>query len=36
VVCESAESEAELRAIFADLDTVIRSEPGVGEYDQKI
>jgi phosphomannomutase / phosphoglucomutase len=36
VVCESAESEAELRAIFADIDTVIRSEPGVGEYDQKI
>lgn len=34
VVCESAESEAELRAIFADLDAVIRSEPGVGEYDQ--
>jgi phosphomannomutase / phosphoglucomutase len=34
VVCESAESEAELRAIFADLDAVIRSEPGVGDYDQ--
>ncbi|MFD2741707.1 phosphomannomutase/phosphoglucomutase [Sulfitobacter aestuarii] len=34
VVCESAESEAERRAIFADLDRVIRSEPGVGEYDQ--
>ncbi|MHA6326447.1 phosphomannomutase/phosphoglucomutase [Roseivivax sp. CAU 1753] len=34
VVCESAESEAELRAIFAALDAVIREEPGVGEYDQ--
>ena len=34
VVCESAESEAELRAIFADLDAVIRTEPDVGEYDQ--
>ncbi|WP_417525592.1 phosphomannomutase/phosphoglucomutase [Marinovum sp.] len=34
VVCESAESEAELRAIFAALDAVIREEPGVGDYDQ--
>ena len=34
VVCESAESEAELRAIFAEIDQVIRTEPGVGEYDQ--
>ncbi len=34
VVCESPESEAELRAIFADLDTVIRTEPAVGDYDQ--
>ena len=34
VVCESADSEAELRAIFADLDAVIRTEPDVGEYDQ--
>jgi phosphomannomutase/phosphoglucomutase len=34
VVCESPESEADLRAIFADLDSVIRSEPGVGDYDQ--
>ncbi|MDW4499105.1 phosphomannomutase/phosphoglucomutase [Sulfitobacter sp. D35] len=34
VVCESPESEAELRAIFADLDAVIRTEPGVGDYDQ--
>ncbi len=36
VVCESPESEAELRAIFEDLDAVIRTEPSVGEYDQKI
>ncbi len=36
VVCESPESEAELRAIFADLDAVIRSEPEVGEYDQTL
>jgi phosphomannomutase/phosphoglucomutase len=34
VVCESPESDAELRAIFADLDAVIRTEPGVGDYDQ--
>jgi phosphomannomutase/phosphoglucomutase len=36
VVCESAESEEELRAIFAEIDAVIRTEPAVGEYDQKI
>jgi len=36
VVCESPESMAELRAIFADLDAVIRTEPMVGEYDQTI
>ena len=36
VVCESSESEAEMRAIFEDLDAVIRTEPGVGDYDQKI
>ena len=36
VVCESPESQSELRAIFEDLDVVIRTEPGVGEYDQKI
>lgn len=36
VVCESAESEAEMRAIFADLDAVIRTEPAVGAYDQTI
>ncbi len=34
VVCESPESEAELRAIFADIDAVIRTEPSVGAYDQ--
>jgi phosphomannomutase/phosphoglucomutase len=36
VVCESPESESEMRAIFEDIDAVIRTEPGVGEYDQKI
>ena len=36
VVCESTESEAEMRAIFADLDAVIRTEPQVGAYDQTI
>ncbi len=34
VVCESPESEDELRAIFADIDAVIRTEPSVGDYDQ--
>lgn len=34
VVCESPESEAELRAIFGDLDAIIRVEPNVGNYDQ--
>ncbi|MFV0473193.1 MAG: phosphomannomutase/phosphoglucomutase [Pikeienuella sp.] len=34
VVCESTESEARLRAIFADLDGIIRRQPEVGEYDQ--
>ncbi|GAA6199424.1 phosphomannomutase/phosphoglucomutase [Aquicoccus sp. SU-CL01552] len=36
VVCESAQSEDEMRAIFTDIDTVIRSEPSVGDYDQRI
>ena len=36
VVCESSESEAEMRAIFDDIDAVIRTEPGVGDYDQTI
>ncbi|MDH3666327.1 MAG: phosphomannomutase/phosphoglucomutase [Paracoccaceae bacterium] len=34
VVCESARSEEELRAIFEALDRVIRTEPSVGAYDQ--
>ncbi|WP_457644958.1 phosphomannomutase/phosphoglucomutase [Profundibacter sp.] len=34
VVCESPESDAEMRAIFADIDAVIRMEPAVGDYDQ--
>jgi len=34
VVCESPESEVDLRAIFDDLDSVIRTESAVGEYDQ--
>ncbi|WP_171209952.1 MULTISPECIES: phosphomannomutase/phosphoglucomutase [unclassified Ruegeria] len=36
VVCESSDSEDEMRAIFAELDAVIRTEPGVGDYDQTI
>ncbi len=36
VVCESPESETEMRAIFADIDAVIRTEPSVGDYDQTI
>jgi phosphomannomutase/phosphoglucomutase len=36
VVCESSESEAEMRAIFAEIDAVIRTEPSVGDYDQTI
>jgi phosphomannomutase/phosphoglucomutase len=36
VVCESPDSEAEMRAIFEDLDAVIRTEPSVGDYDQRI
>ena len=34
VVCESPESDAELRAIFKDIDAVIRTESNVGDYDQ--
>ncbi|MEX0312042.1 MAG: phosphomannomutase/phosphoglucomutase, partial [Tateyamaria sp.] len=34
VVCESPESEDELRAIFSDIDAVIRTEDNVGDYDQ--
>jgi phosphomannomutase/phosphoglucomutase len=36
VVCESPESEAEMRAVFRDLDALIRAEPTVGAYDQSI
>jgi phosphomannomutase len=36
VVCESPESEAEMRAIFADINAIIRTESSVGEYDQTI
>jgi len=36
VVCESPESADELKAIFDDVDAVIRTEPAVGDYDQKI
>ncbi|WGI23334.1 phosphomannomutase/phosphoglucomutase [Amylibacter sp. IMCC11727] len=36
VVCESPESDAEMRAIFADVDAVIRTEDAVGDYDQTI
>ncbi|MDR9485848.1 MAG: phosphomannomutase/phosphoglucomutase [Sediminimonas sp.] len=36
VVCESSTSEDEMRAIFADIDAVIRTEPAVGAYDQTI
>lgn len=36
VVCESPASDAEMRAIFADIDAVIRTEPSVGDYDQTI
>lgn len=36
VVCESPESEAEMRDIFANIDAIIRTEPSVGAYDQTI
>jgi len=36
VVCESPTSDAEMRAIFTDIDAVIRTEPSVGDYDQTI
>ncbi len=36
VVCESPESEAQMRAIFADVDAYLDTVPEVGEYDQKI
>ena len=34
VVCESPESDTEMRTIFNDIDAVIRTEPSVGDYDQ--
>ncbi|HWA30593.1 MAG TPA: phosphomannomutase/phosphoglucomutase [Rhizomicrobium sp.] len=36
VVCESPVSEAEMRAMFKDVDTRLSKHPEVGEYDQKI
>ncbi|MDQ7070591.1 MAG: phosphomannomutase/phosphoglucomutase [Rhodobacterales bacterium] len=36
VVCESPESDAQLRAIFNDIDAIIRTEPLVGDYDQTL
>ncbi len=36
VVCESPESETELRQIFSEIDGFIRQEPSVGDYDQTI
>jgi phosphomannomutase/phosphoglucomutase len=36
VVVESPTSEANMRAIFADLDARLSAHPEVGEYDQKI
>ena len=36
VVCETATSDEELRAIFEGLDAVIRTEPSVGAYDQTL
>ena len=36
VVCESLASEAQMRAIFRDLDALIRTEPAVGAYDQTL
>lgn len=36
VVCESSESEQELRVIFKAINDVIRTEPAVGNYDQTL
>jgi phosphomannomutase/phosphoglucomutase len=36
VVVESPTSEANMRAIFADIDTRLARFPEVGEYNQKI
>jgi phosphomannomutase/phosphoglucomutase len=36
VVCESPVSDAQMRAMFKDIDTRLSKHPEVGEYDQKI
>ena len=36
VVVESPASEANMRAIFKDIDTRLAAHPEIGEYDQKI
>ncbi|HYM17295.1 MAG TPA: phosphomannomutase/phosphoglucomutase [Micropepsaceae bacterium] len=36
VVCESPVSDAQMRAMFHDIDTRLSNYPEVGEYDQKI
>ena len=36
VVCESPESATELKAVFNDLDRIIKTEPSVGAYDQSL
>jgi len=34
IVCESTQSDANLRAILADLDAILRQDPQIGTYDQ--
>ncbi len=36
VVCESPDSQADLKAIFGATDAIIRDEPSVGDYDQRL
>jgi phosphomannomutase/phosphoglucomutase len=36
VVCESPNSGAELRAVFEAVDALLRAEPAVGAYDQRL
>ena len=36
IVCESPVSEANMRAMFADIDARLKKHPEIGEYDQKI
>jgi phosphomannomutase/phosphoglucomutase len=36
VVVESPTSEANMRAMFAELDGILSAQPEVGEYDQKL